>query len=155
MTYWASVLAALGWLYAALASLWPLLFNRGIVKSGERDKLGYRIGLWKIYWRLPTRTAVVIALLSAIPILAAVWMDGWLLTAVLATMTGLTLFFWLFAPPGMTIEYVQKGLKDGLPVLDARDHRGRSRSVLVFAIFGLIPALGIGAILNWLFKFAL
>ncbi len=150
MVYWASVLAALGWMYAAMASLWPMLFQRGIAKAGRREAMGYRIGLWKIYWRLPTRAAIVTALLSMIPILAVIFFDGGLVTVILVIMTGIILFLWMIGPPGMIIGFKMKGLKDGQPVLEAQNHRDAWRAILVLAIFGLVPAFGIGAVLNWI-----
>ncbi len=150
MVFWASVLAALGWMYAAMASLWPMLFQRGIVKAGRREAMGYRIGLWKIYWRLPTRAAMVTALLSMIPILAVIFFDGGLVTVILVIMTGIILFLWMIGPPGMIIGFKMKGLKDGQPVLEAQNHRDAWRAILVLAIFGLVPAFGIGAVLNWI-----
>ena len=150
MVYWASVLAALGWMYAAMASLWPMLFQRDVVKTGLREELGYRIGLWKVYWRLPTRAAIVVVLLSMVPILTVIFFDGWLVTVILATITGITLILWMIAPPGMIIGSVMKGLEDGHPVLEAQSRRNGLRSILVLAIFGLIPAFGIGAVLNWI-----
>ena len=150
MVYWASVLAALGWMYEAMASLWPMLFQRDVVKTGLSEELGYRIGLWKVYWRLPTRAAIAVALLSMIPILAVIFFDGWPVTVLLATMTGITLVLWITGPPGMTIGSITKGLEDGHPVLEARSHRSALRSILVLAVFGLIPAFGIGAVLSWI-----
>lgn len=149
MAYWASVLAVLGWLYAALASLWPMLFRRDIVKASRREELGYRVGLWKVYWRLPTRTAMAAMLLSVTPILAVIFVDGWLLTVILAVMTGMTIIPWVIIPPGMIIGFAEKGIEGGHPVLEAQSHRNGLRSLFILVVFGLIPALAIGAVLSW------
>ena len=152
LVYWASVLITLGWMYAALASLWPLLFEREVVKTGQREELGYRIGLWKAYWRLPTRAAIVIALLSLIPILGVILFDGWLETVILVVMSAIIFLLWMTNPPGMVIGFVGKGLEGGHLVLEPQRHRSALRSILIFGIFGLIPALAIGAVLNWILK---
>jgi hypothetical protein len=148
--FWASAVTVLGWMYAALASLWPLLFQRGVVKHAQRDKLGYRIGLWKVYWRLPTRAAVAVTLLSLTPILAAILLDGWLVALILTTITFIALTLWMIGPPGMVIGFSQKGLQGDHIMLEPKSHRPALWSIIRLAIFGLIPALGIGAVLNWI-----
>jgi len=150
MTYWASVLTIMGCLYAILASLWPFLFQRDIVKSVRREKMGYRIGLWIVYWCLPARAAIVIALLSLIPILAVIASEGWLVTVILGFMTCVILLLWMTSPPGMVIGFSDAGMQDGHPVLSQRPQRLSFRTILIFALLGLIPGLGIGALLNWL-----
>ncbi len=150
MAYWASVLAALGWIYAGLASFWLHLFNRGIVKSGEREVWGYRIGLWKIYWRLPIHAAILVVLLSMIPLLAVIFFDGWVVTIILVVMTGILLALWMYSPPGTIIGFVQKGEKDGHILLEPSRHTDIARSLMIFTLLGLLPALGVGAVLNWM-----
>ena len=148
MTYWASVLTVMGYLYAALASLWPYLFQRDMVKSVRREAMGFRIGLWIIYWCLPVRAAVLIMLLSLIPILVVVFLTGWLVILVLGLMTCLILFFWMFSPPGMVIGFADQGMQAGRPVIAQRPQKLGSRTILIFALCGLVPGLGMGALLN-------
>lgn len=150
MAYWASVLAALGWMYAAMASLWPVLFHRDAIQSCRRDAMGYRLDLWKVYWRLPTRAAILVVLLSAVPILAVILLDGWPVTVVLVAGTGITLALWMVAPPGMIIGFTVVDPDNSHPVLEPHSHRDTSRSLLVLAVSGFIPALGMGAVLGWM-----
>jgi hypothetical protein len=147
--FWASVVAALGGVYAALASLWPILFQRGVVKHGRREASGYRIGLWKVYWRLPTRAAIAVALMSLVPIPVVVLLDGWLVALILTIITSLILTLWMVAPPGMVIGFSQKGQPRGPIMLEPRSHRPPLWTIIRLVIFGLIPALGIGAIVSW------
>lgn len=150
MVLWAFVLTALVWTYVCFASLWFNLFDRGIVKTGTREEMGYRIGAWKVYWRLPTRAAIVILLFSITPILTLLLNNRGLTAAILTIMTGMILLLWLTNPPGMIIGFVDKSKEKGQLVLEPKIQRNHIRSVLVLAIFGLIPALGIGATFTWL-----
>lgn len=146
MVYWASLLAVLGWIYVALASFWPLVFHRGVVKHGTRDKYGYRIG-WVVYFRLPVRAAILVALLSVIPLLAVVFLRGWLVAVVLTVMTGMTLLYWMISSPGSGFGHVPNGGGETL----SRMQRSRSilRSIILLVVCGLIPASVMGAVLNW------
>jgi hypothetical protein len=140
----------LGWLYSVLASFWLHLFQRDAIKHYERVKSGYRIGLWKVYWRLPPRVAIAIALLSAAPILAAILFEGWPVILVTVVMTGVTIFLWLFAPPGHVIGFTGKDLDTSSPKLIPRAHSDLQLSIQRLVVFGIVPALGIGALLSWI-----
>ena len=145
MAYWASVISVLGWIYVVLASIWPLVFHRGVVKHGTRDRYGYRIG-WVVYFRLPVRTAIVVALLSAVPLLAVTFLRGWLVAVILAVMTSLILLFWMVSSPGSGFGHVP----DGGEILSLEQRsRDAARSIFVLVVFGFIPASVIGAVLNW------
>jgi hypothetical protein len=142
--------AALGWLYAILASFWVHLFQRGIVKNGERVYSGYRIGLWKIYWRLPVPVAIGVTLLSFVPILVVILWDGWPVTLILAIMTGVILLLWIALSPGSIVAISGVGPDSDSPVGASKMHRDIPASILKLVTFGLLPALGIGALLSLL-----
>jgi hypothetical protein len=150
MIFWASVLTTLYWLYATLASFWPLLFARDFVKASERVAQGYRIGLWKIHWRLPIQAAIIVVLLSIVPILTVVFLDGWFVPVILAIMTVIILFLWMIASPGMILGSKVLSEDDEGLALEIVSPGVNSRSILVLLLFGLLPALGIGAVLRWL-----
>ena len=143
--YWASLLAVLGWIYVALASLWPLVSHRGVVKHGTREKYGYRIG-WVVYFRLPVRAAILVVLLSVVPLLAVVFLRGWPVAVVLTAMTCMTLLYWMISAPGSGFGYVPSG--GGETLSGAQRSRNILRSIIVLVVFGLIPASMIGAVLN-------
>ena len=145
MGYWASVVAVLGWIYVVLASLWPLVFHRDVVKHGTRDRYGYRIG-WVVYFRLPARTAIVVALLSVVPLLAVIFLRGWPAVVTLVVMFGTTLLYWVIASPGSGFGHVPDG---GDTQAVGQRSGDIVRSILVLVVFGLIPAAVIGVVLNW------
>jgi hypothetical protein len=145
IVYWAATISALGWSYAAFASLWPRLFERVAVQHGTKVAEGYRIG-WLVHWRLPTRAALLIAWLSAAPILAAVFLQGWPALVTLAIMTGTVAAPWFVAPPGMRLHYGE--VSPG--VFTARAWRRPFRALAVFALFGLVPAFVAASMVNWL-----
>jgi hypothetical protein len=147
--FWASSISVLGWIYVLLASFWLHLFQRDAVKHYERVPSGYRIGAWKVYWRLPTRAAIAVALMSMVPIPVALLLDGWLVALILTILTFLILALWMIGPPGMVIGFSQKGQPGDPIMLEPRSHGPAIRSIIRLVMFGLIPALGIGAILNW------
>ena len=135
IVYWASVLAALGWIYAALASVWPMLFDRAAIKHAIREELGYRIG-WRTYWRLPIRGAILVTLLSVIPLLAVTFLRGWLVAAVLTVVTGIIVFLWLLSPPGTRLAYAAKGREGSEILLGVQSSRNALRSIFFLVILG-------------------
>ena len=146
--YWASVLAALNWAYAAFASLWLVLFSREAVKHGTREESGYRIGR-AIHWRLPGRMALVVMLWSVLPILGTLFLRGWLALILLALLTATTFLLWLIAPPGLRLVYGERGGEGGATAFELRPAGNPVRSIVVFVLFGLLPAVGVGAVLSW------
>jgi hypothetical protein len=148
IVYWASVITVLGWEYAALASAWPLLFHREAVRHAKREETGDRIG-WLIHWRLPARAAALVLLLSMIPILAALFLRGWLVIVALAITTGVTLCLWLIGPPGTRLTIMERRPPGGASAFGIRRHQNVLRAVAVFVAFGLLPALALGAVLTW------
>ena len=149
IVYWASVITILTWLYAALAAAWPWLFNRGVVQHGVREPGGYRIGR-ALHWRLPRRPALLITLLSGIPLLAAIGLEGWSVTVILMLATVFALGLWLSSPPGMKLSYTERKLDDGQSVFILLSSRQFLPSVITLIVFGVVPALLLGAILSWL-----
>jgi hypothetical protein len=145
--YWASVTSLLGWIYAALAAAWPWLFERQAVKQAERDPAGYRIG-WLVHWQLPARSAAVIAVLSSTPLLAAIFLAGWLRPAVVAVMAAAVVAAWIGAPPGSRLVYVPAGAAGDKMVVTLKHTRSIRRAAAVLLVFGLIPALALGAVVN-------
>jgi len=142
--YWASVVSALGWIYAALAAAWPWLFQREAVRQAERVPEGYRVG-WLVHWRLPARAAVLIAVLSGLPILSAVWLQGWLRPSVVVLTTVAVLAAWIGAPPGTRLTYAPAGQPSDRPRFELRSTAGLWRAVGVLVVVGLAPAL----VLSW------
>ena len=147
--YWASVVAASGWIYAALAASWPRLFDKEVVRHAERDPAGYRIG-WQVHWRLPARAAALIGVLSAAPILAAVGLEGWLGPAVVALMAVAAIAAWIGAPPGRRLVYVPGGRQGDQMAMELKHARNIPRAVAVLLAFGVFPALVLGAMIYWL-----
>ena len=146
LVYWASLLAVLNWIYVAEASLWPLVFHRGVVKHGTRDKYGYRIG-WVVYFRLPVRAAILVVLLSVVPLLAVVFLRGWPVAVVLTAMTCMTLLYWMISSPGSGFGHVPNGREGGETLSRVQRARHILRSIIVLVVCGLIPASAMGAVL--------
>ena len=146
--YWASVIAALGWAYAALASFWPTWFQREAVKHGTHEAAGYRIG-WAVHWRLPAHLALGFAAFSGLPLLVVVIFHGGLATTLLVSLATAIVAVWLIGPPGLRLAYIETKLEDGQTVFELRPQTTLWRSLIVLIILGFIPALGVGAMLNW------
>jgi len=143
-----STLTALGWLYVALASLWPRLFDRELIKHAIPDPSGYRMG-WLIVWQLPLRVGLPLAILSALPILAAIFLRGWIVVAVSAVMLLVIVGCWLFASPGMRFGIVERAMSGGGPVFEMKRAGQFPRAVILLVVAGLLPAVGMGAVLSW------
>ncbi len=144
--YWASVVSALGWIYVALAASWPRLFNREVVRHGVRERSGYRVG-GLVHWRLPAGPAVLIAALSGLPILAAIWLAGWPRLVVEVILAGAAVAAWMGAPPGTRLLNRPAGGATDQTVFEARPAGDIRRALAVLLVFGLVPALAIGALL--------
>jgi magnesium-transporting ATPase (P-type) len=148
-TYWAFVIAAQAGIYAALASLWPTLFQPEVVKHGPLEDSRYRIG-WAVHWRLPPRAAVAVTLLASIPILAVIFLQGWPVVVVLAVSACVTVTLWFVSPPGMKLLYTEQTQANGKPVVVLQSSKRVAQSIITFTALGLVPSLAIGAILYWL-----
>jgi hypothetical protein len=144
--YWAFVVGALGWIYVALAVYWPWLFDREVVRQAERDRSGFRVGRL-IHWRLPAGPAFLIAALSCLPILAAVWLAGWPRLVTEMFLAGAAIAAWLGAPPGTRLVHAQSGFGRDQGRFEVRPARDMRRAVGVLLTLGVVPALAFGAIL--------
>lgn len=151
ISLWTPMITALGWLYSALAYLWPLLFHRDIIAHAIREELGYRLGR-AIYWQLPKRAALFLAAVSVIPLLALVLLPERLsvIVSVLATVGILAL--WLTHPPGRRLGIIERGQPGRDLAFELRASGGIFRAVLVLVLFGVMPASVIGTGLNILVR---
>ena len=91
-----------------------------------------------------------ILLSTCILLSVGIWLNGWLRTVILVVMTGLNVGMWFFAPPGMVIGYRNIAPADSAPMLAGQGRRNLGRSILILLVLGVLPALGIGALLRWL-----
>lgn len=149
--YWAFVLAVLGLTYTAFASLWPTIFNRDVVEHSIREENGYRIG-WIVHWQLPRRAILPVVLISGTPIVAVTFMEGWLVKVILVVVAGMMVSLWLIASPGMKLYYAAQSQDESSPVKMIQRSESIVRSLSVFVVFGLLPALAISSLLNWLLE---
>jgi hypothetical protein len=145
---WAAVITALGWEYAAFASCWPSWFDQEATQHGVREEAGYRIG-WLILWRLPARAARLVILVSALPLLVATLLRGWLVIAVLAAATGVVLSLWFIGSPGTRLARMEIKRPGGGRAFELRRDQNWLRSTAVFVVCGLVPALLVGAAVLW------
>jgi hypothetical protein len=147
--YWAAVTAALGWQYAACASLWTRWFNPGVIQHGIREPAGYRLGR-ATYWRLPWPAALAVVALSGIaPLSARLLPAGWA-TLLVAGIAVVIVALWLVNPPGMMLSYRAITTGDGQTAFESLTYRQLPRAIGVFLLFGLLPALLVGAGINWI-----
>ena len=85
MIYWASIIAILGVMYALVGALWEKIFGPKLQEHRIREGAGYIIELQLAAgYQLPTRIAIFVILLSAIPILGVLFLEGWLRTIIWA-----------------------------------------------------------------------
>jgi len=140
---WAAVLAALGWLHAGWAALWPWLFARDFVRHGQHVPEGFQIGR-AIVWRLPVRAAAALALLWALPLAAVrVLPAGWA-AAALGLGTLLALAEWLVLSPGSRFVLDEVMAAGEPPAYRLRRPLAVGRALTVLIALGVAPALLIG-----------
>lgn len=147
--YWASVTAALGWQYAACASLWTRWFNPAVIQHGSREESGYRLGR-ATYWRLPRPAALAVAALSGIAMLGARLLPAGWAALLVAGVAVVIVALWLVNPPGMMLSYRAITTAEGQTMFESVAYRKFTRSIGVFLVFGLLPALIVGAGINWI-----
>ncbi len=151
LPFWAPFVTALGWLYSALAFFWPWLFHRDVIAHAVRDELGYHIGR-AIYWQLPRRPALFLAAASVIPLLALVLLPQGPAVIVSALAAAAILALWLTNPPGQRMGLMERGLPGQDLAFEPRASGDIFRAILVFTLFGVMPAAVIGAGLNFLLR---
>lgn len=149
LVQWSSISAVLGWIYVTWACLWPRVFDKAAIRHATYEAAGYRIG-GMIHWRLPLRPALLLTILFLIPLLVTTFFRQPLSLWLLATITGIMLALWFINPPGMRLILREKRLPDGKLVFELQASRKLSRSIAIFILWGLIPALIMGTGLNWL-----
>lgn len=144
---WTSIITALGWLYCAFAASWPRLFYRNLLRQSHREEWGYRFGR-AIYWQLPRRPAIALAVLSVVPWLALLVGSGPVVQILLImAVVGFSLL-WLIQPPGQRLGLIERQFEGQGLVFELRATHSLLRASLVFLIFGLLPALAIGISVN-------
>lgn len=149
LAWWAWGVASLGWLYAVLARLWPRLFHAETLRRARPEGDGYRLGR-AIYWQLSGRTALSLALLAPLPVVAAAGLPTARAVPALAAATLLWMLIWLSRPPGFRMGIVEHQPTSGEAWFELRGARDLLRALAVMLVAGLLPATGLGAALSWL-----
>lgn len=144
--FWIVLLALLGGLYAGWAWAWPALFHREILRHGRPVEAGFQLGR-AIYWRLPGRRALALALLAGLPAAAAIWLPEMAANVLLAAAAAGHALLWLTFPPGRRWGLIEHGAAGGAPLIEMRPAGGWLRALAVFLGCGLLPAaLGAAAL---------
>jgi hypothetical protein len=138
--FWAWGLAALGWIYCILAHLGPALFHRAVLRIATCQEDGYQVGR-ALYWRLSARVALLLAVISGAPLLAAGALShGW--AAIVLGLIGVAqVALWLTQPPGRCLGI--SALPGGAgqpPLLVLQPIDPWWRGIVMLAVCGLAPA---------------
>ncbi|HEU0296782.1 MAG TPA: hypothetical protein VFR47_28855 [Anaerolineales bacterium] len=80
------------------------------------------------------------------------FMEGWLVKVILVVVAGMMVSLWLIASPGMKLYYAAQSQDESSPVKMIQRSESIVRSLSVFVVFGLLPALAISSLLNWLLE---
>ncbi len=149
LTWWAWGIASLGWLYAVLARLWPRLFHAETLRHARREGDGYRLGR-AIYWELPGRPGLILALLAPVSVAAAAWLPTPWAVPALAAATLLWVLIWLNRPPGFRMGILEHQPPGGHAWFELRGAQAVGRALGILLGAGLLPAAALGAAFSWL-----